>query len=308
MASAHRMREAITPNSLTAASSSSRVAAAPGLSHDVGSDRGSAPISVKGVGAFLAIAFGLAWVVWVAKHSLGVGATGIPSQILEVFPAFAPATACLIVRKWITREGFADAGLKVNLRHWPYYLIAWLLPLVVVPTVIGLALVLNFSQPDLSFQRAFNTPTLSSGASPSALPAAVPWPLLLMIAALLTTPIFWGEEFGWRGYLQVRLLGRQPLAAAVATGLLWGLWHAPLYLLGNSPERPLVGLPIFLVSATLLSIIFGWLRLSTGSVWSTSLAHAATNTLGGTLLGLLFIGGPNWVLVNYTGVLSMDPP
>ena len=61
------------------------------------------------------------------------------------------------------------------------------------------------------------------------------------------------------------------------------------------------------MSATLLSIVFGWLRLSTGSAWSTSLAHAATNTLGGTLLGLLFYGGPNWVLVNYTGVLSWIP-
>ena len=40
--------------------------------------------------------------------------------------AFAPAVAGFIVRKWITREGFAGAGLRPNLRKWPYYLVAWL--------------------------------------------------------------------------------------------------------------------------------------------------------------------------------------
>ena len=171
-------------------------------------------------------------------------------------------------------------------------------------------MVLGLSRPDLSFQRAFQALSeMSPGASaaPPAILDVVPAPLLLMLAALVVTPLMLGEELGWRGYLQVRLLVHRPLAGAVLTGLIWGLWHAPLYVLGDNPQRPLVGLPVFLVSAVLLSIIFAWLRLSTGSVWSASLAHAATNVLGGTLLGLLFFGGPHWVLVGYTGVLSWIP-
>ncbi len=61
------------------------------------------------------------------------------------------------------------------------------------------------------------------------------------------------------------------------------------------------------VSTVLLSIIFGWLVLRTGSVWAPSLAHAATNVVGSSLVLLLFFGGPNWLLLSYVGVLAWVP-
>jgi hypothetical protein len=126
--------------------------------------------------------------------------------------------------------------------------------------------------------------------------------------ALVATPILWGEEFGWRGYLQIRLLGHRPLLAAVSTGLIWGVWHYPINLRGyNYPDQPILGLFVFPVGAILLSIIFGWLRLRIGSVWSASLAHSATNAIGGSLTMLLFMGGPNWISVSYLGLLGWVP-
>jgi membrane protease YdiL (CAAX protease family) len=118
----------------------------------------------------------------------------------------------------------------------------------------------------------------------------------------------WGEEFGWRGYLQIRLLADRPLAAAVVTGLIWGAWHYPIILAGYERyESPPLGLLIFPVLTVLLSIIFGWLRLRTGSVWSASLAHASTNAVGGSLTALLFLGGSSMTLVGYNGVLAWVP-
>jgi hypothetical protein len=73
------------------------------------------------------------------------------------------------------------------------------------------------------------------------------------------------------------------------------------------PDHPILGLFVFPVSATLLSIILGWLRLRTGSVWSVSLAHAAINAVGASFLTLLFLGGPNWIMVSYFGVLGWLP-
>src|SRR5208337_2435942 len=67
--------------------------------------------------------------------------------------AFAPAVAASIVRKWITREGFADAGLRLNLRQWPYYVVAWLLPLLVVGCIVVLAPLLGVGKADFSFAR-----------------------------------------------------------------------------------------------------------------------------------------------------------
>ena len=54
----------------------------------------------------------------------------------------------------------------------------------------------------------------------------------LMGVAVLMTPLLWGEEFGWRGYLQLRLFPGRPVSAAIATGLIWAVWHYPLTLRG----------------------------------------------------------------------------
>jgi len=43
--------------------------------------------------------------------------------------------------------------------------------------------------------------------------------------SVLVAPLVLGEELGWRGYLQLRLFPAQPFLAALATGLIWGVWH-----------------------------------------------------------------------------------
>ena len=99
------------------------------------------------------------------------------------------------------------------------------------------------------------------------------------------------------------------MTGAVVTGLIWALWHFPENLRGyNFPDNPLVGgLFIFPVGAIFLSIIFGWLRLKTGSVWSSSLAHAAFNVIGGSLFLMLFAGGGNFLFVSLAGILGWIP-
>ncbi len=71
----------------------------------------------KGVLAYLGLSFGLAWLLWEAVFRLGLG-PGNPLFQLAILPgAFAPAVAALIVRAWVTREGFGDAGWRPNLRR-----------------------------------------------------------------------------------------------------------------------------------------------------------------------------------------------
>ena len=121
--------------------------------------------------------------------------------------------------------------------------------------------------------------------------------------------ILWGEEFGWRGYLQLRLLRGRPLLAAVATGIIWGVWHYPFYFLPSygHGNRHYADLLVFPVSTILLSIIFGWLRQSTGSVWIASLAHASVNYLGASLVTLWFIGEPSTFMWSFLGMAGWVP-
>lgn len=263
----------------------------------------------KGVAVYLLISFGLAWLTWGLAWALNIRATDLVFQAVSLPAAFAPAIAAVVVRRWVTHEGFADAGLRPRLRNnWRLYMFAWLLPIPVVAVVVVLAVVLGVSRPDWTLQRALTAlyPSLETQPLPAAIRLLVP--VQLAITALLATPILWGEEFGWRGYLQPRLLAGRPLAASVATGLIWGAWHYPIVLMGYERySSPLLGLLLFPVLTVLLSIIFGWLFRRSGSIWAPSLAHAATNVIGGNLSVLLFFGVPKFDLVGYNGVLAWLP-
>jgi membrane protease YdiL (CAAX protease family) len=133
-------------------------------------------------------------------------------------------------------------------------------------------------------------------------------PFLLLFNAILYTPLVFGEEFGWRSYLQIRIFIDRPLLAAVITGIVWGVWHYPLLLVGYLfPGYPILGLLVFPISTVLLSIILGWIRLNSGSIWATSLAHTSLNTVGASLTMLLFLGGSNYLFVNFFGILGWVP-
>lgn len=264
----------------------------------------------KGILAYLAIAFLPAWLYWTIVSLAGFSGTNPAFQAVALPGAFAPALACFVVRKWVTKEGFADAGLSLNLtRNWLYYLFAWLLPLAVTAVIILLATLFNLSQPDFSLQRFFTSLNLPNGTpeTPDNL-FFILLPTLLIQAIIIATPIVWGEEFGWRSYLQIRLFADRPLIAAISTGIIWGIWHYPLVFFGYERyENQFLGLIIFTVFTVLLSIIFGWLRLKTGSVWAASLGHGATNAIGGSLTLMLFSGGTNWQWVGYNGILAWIP-
>ena len=263
-------------------------------------------IQKKGLAAFLLISFGLAWIIWEITLRVGPSVREPLFQLAILPGALAPAVAAVIVRKWVTREGFGDAGLKLSLHRWRYYVAGWILPLLGVSVILLVAVTFGISDPDFSMRRAIwqlGPPGTVAPPLPDGIFVLVV--IQSMIVAIVATPILLGEEFGWRGYLQVRLFGDRPLLAAVVTGVIWALWHLPINLRGyNFPDQPVVGMLVFTVSAVMLSIIFGWLRTKTGSIWAAGLGHSATNAVGGSLTLVLFIGAPNWIFVSYVGVLG----
>jgi membrane protease YdiL (CAAX protease family) len=223
-----------------------------------------------GVASFLAVAFGLAWLPFLAQ-SVGLGPVG------PLMMPVAPAIACIVVRRWVTHEGFADAGLRPRLRHWPVYLLvlAWPVGAALCTTLVALAL------------RAGSAHGLPLGA------ATPSWSMLAVWtgSSILVSPVVLGEELGWRGYLQLRLFPARPLAAALATGFVWGIWHYPLILSGGEPTDSvtltLIALPI---STMTFSVFLGWVRSVSGSVWATSVAHASNNVTNDSLQRMIFTG------------------
>jgi membrane protease YdiL (CAAX protease family) len=252
----------------------------------------------------------MAWILWEIPMLVGLSPyKNVSFQFIAIPGAFSPAIAAFIVRKWITKEGFGDAGLHPNFRQgWKYYLIAWLLPLLVSGIILGTAVLFDISKPDFTLQRFAQW--MGEGSNVPSVPPYL-WlvlPIQFLIGALFTTFVSFGEEFGWRGYLQKRIMPGKPVWATVITGIIWGVWHFPLNIQGyNFPDNRFLGLIVFPITTIFLSIIFGWLQNKSDSVWVPSLAHAATNSVGSSLMLVLFMGGQNWIWVSYVGILSWVP-
>ncbi|WNC67346.1 CPBP family intramembrane glutamic endopeptidase [Thalassotalea nanhaiensis] len=87
-----------------------------------------------------------------------------------------------------------------------------------------------------------------------------------------------GEEAGWRGWMLPHLQQRfSPLMSTVIIGVCWGLWHWPLYMIGQYPDEPVmvfakVGVCI------MLGVFFTWLyNRSGGNLLLMVLLHTALN-------------------------------
>lgn len=230
-----------------------------------------------GLISYLLISFGMTWTVEITLGLLGFSLANPLVQIVSL-GWIAPAAAAVIIRRWGTREGFADAGLALRMRAaWRHYLAAWLGPLAFTAAAVGLAAVLGMWRPTLA---PLNV-------------AGLPWwavLAVLMLVVPLLAPLYWGEEFGWTSYLRLRIFPGRPLAATLATGLIWAIWHYPLAFLGYIQfANVALGLLVWTVSFLCQEVILTWLRLRSGSIWTTSVAHAGNNMtlslLTGTLLG-----------------------
>ncbi|MFJ3953919.1 lysostaphin resistance A-like protein [Streptomyces libani] len=231
------------------------------------------PVARKGVTAFLVISFAGTW-LWLlfARSALGLS----PLHPLLQLPGFCmPGIAAVVVRRWITKEGFADAGLKLRLKvAWRYYVMAWVVPPLIAAATLALAAGAGLWDPDLS--------------GPDGMPGTkeLVSVLGLMMVALILTPLYSGEEFGWTSYLRPRLFSGRTVPSAVATGLIWAVWHFPLAFIGYVEfTNVVIGLAVWTLSFQLQEIMLLWLYQRSGSVWVASLAHAGNNMVLFLILG-----------------------
>ena len=116
-----------------------------------------------------------------------------------------------------------------------------------------------------------------------------------------------GEEYGWRNYLVDALRGQIFWKAALLIGIVWGIWHAPLILLGhNYPQHPVPGVGMMCVFCVLLGVIELWIVLKTGSVIPAAMMHGTVNAIAGTSMFLVNGGSDLTVgMQGLSGIIAM---
>ncbi|MDN5764586.1 MAG: CPBP family intramembrane metalloprotease [Humibacillus sp.] len=238
---------------------------------------------------FLVVAFGLAWGVEALVLVVGgvpLASTAGSATLAAVM--FAPALASLAVTRLVTGGDWRER-VGLGLGSGPAVLARnSLIGLSTVVTVTAAATVLGAAtgwfRLDLTGLSGARFVMARSGTAGHGL-GPREFVLLALVQALLASitlsaALALGEECGWRGWLLPHLMTRGRIQAHLITGVLWGAWHAPLIIKGYEygPEtNPVLGIGLFILFCVGLGTFLGWLRLRSGSVIPSAVAHGAVN-------------------------------
>jgi membrane protease YdiL (CAAX protease family) len=245
------------------------------------------PNPIRDTFVFFAITLGISYVVlWGPLVAFKVPVMSFVSSVKGpawamipyIIGGFVPSLVALALTG--IKEG--RAGLKLMWQRMIQFKIGWRWYLVMV------GLVILGSAGQIAFNYLFGH-SFDFSLFLTQLPSFLP---LILIGPL-------SEELGWRGYAQTRLQQRwNPLVTGLVVGMVWALWHLPLFLMiGTSQHElhmPFMG---FFFGVTAISVLMAWLHNHTnGSIWTAIFFHWIYTFAGqvvatGVTRGALF----NWL-------------
>ena len=222
----------------------------------------------------------------------------VANYVVGVFGMMIPSIAHIITRL-VTKEGFKNTYLGLNTKgKMGYFIASAAVPLAYSFISMVLIWLIFSGETGLSglFSAADNT---TAGL------------LLLQFSysVICVFPAF-GEEWGWRGYMMPKLLELMPKPAAVIVGgVIWGLWHAPLTVVGHNfgvdyPGYPFVGIGLMCLMCTFMNAFLTLFTEKTKSVYPAAFTHALNNNLGMGVMGSLFAGEKVTEVFGNTGTVE----
>ncbi|GAA0357981.1 hypothetical protein GCM10009530_04020 [Microbispora corallina] len=256
--------------------------------------------------------------LWLSGAPLGSPAVLVTGLVMMLTPSLGVLAVWRLCRRGTPFRSWArETGLTLGPDRPAtarLLVVAWLgVPaLVAVAAAVGVAAgTLHLDLAGLSLLRREAGQALAKAPVDPRVLLALQVVEAVVIAPLINAVPALGEEWGWRGWLLPRLLsgpggagsgaargeegpGMGPSApgpvgggggdrgrlvrALLLSGVIWGLWHAPLTLRGyDYPSLGPWAAPYFVGFCVLFGVVLGWLRLRSGSVWPAAIGHGALN-------------------------------
>jgi hypothetical protein len=210
---------------------------------------------------YLAVSFSFAWICWGLCWLIITCHVGLPLVGVAIIGSFGPFIAAGFCA-WLS--GGAGSMLRFYARvlewrmGWGVFFVAFFLAPVFC--ILASALVAWQTDQPFAFQMGWRD-----------IPNAYLW--LLFLGGPL------GEEFGW-SYLSDGLDTKfSPLLANLLLGLVWGLWHLPLFYLAiPGALQHLMPFYLFLIFSIVLRFLFSWTyHHGNRSILSNLIIHNSLN-------------------------------
>lgn len=236
----------------------------------------------------------------------------------------APALATFVIQKYLYKEGFKQYGLTFDKKAVKWILVTPLLFLALTLLTFAIIYVfgnflsipqfgeIDFTQENFDLrlrEQAKDKVDLDKIEIPH-----IP-PLLGFLAMLgqaiiggstISLPFMFGEELGWRGLMLKETMSLGFLKANGFIGLVWGIWHFPIILMGhNYPHHPYLGIFMMILFTISISPLFAYARLKTKSILGACMMHGMLNASG--VLYALYIANGNELysfIAGWAGIIA----
>jgi len=269
-------------------------------------------IDRKKVLLFMGLTFAADWLLagifWLSGGRLNT----TPATIMSIGYMFVPMVMAIVVQKLIYHQDLkGPLGISFRVNRW--WLAAWLIPPIIAFGAFGVSLLFRsvFYSPEMAgiyehFAKVFTPEQIQEiRRKQEMLPFHPVWLALiqgLIIGPTLNAVAGFGEALGWRGFLQKELAPMGFWTSSAFIGLIWGVWHLPLILMGhNYPDYRVTGALLWTVNCVFLGIVFSYVRMRARSVIAAAIMHGTYNATA-SLAIILIIGGNDLI----TGVQGIS--
>ncbi len=219
---------------------------------------------------YFGLTFAISWAIWLVLILGSLHIQTPAGSALNVVAIAGPSIAALVVATKVGRGELRQllAGFSLSRPSVQWMAVALVLPLAMMVAAIAVSVA------------AFGAPS-----------PGVTFGLAGVVIAEFVRVLFLGgpleEELGWRGFALPRLQQhRTALDASILLGMVWGIWHLPLYFVMGTGQSKMLSTgisPAFAIGGFLgwtigLSVLFTWLFNQTGgSLIVVILFHASVN-------------------------------